>query len=279
MSLDEREITMAMALDTSEAAAFSPDRLSGTSRTHVIDRWIYVFTAACLIAVVFAGFLPDSFAKVAAVEAGKRAPFPLILHVHAVLMGSFLLLLLAQTVLVATGNPDGHMQLGIAAMILAPAIVISGFILVPTMYHIAWNEALTGTPAAEERLRRIDNVLLRQFSAGFLFTTFMLIALRARSRDAGLHKRMIILSVTAVLGAAVTRIQWLPTTMPNSSISTDIYVLLTLSPMFIWDLIRNRGLHRAYLIWAGIYFPVMATVHLLWDRPGWHDTVRHIMGL
>ena len=270
---------MAMALDTSEAAAFSQDRLSGTSRTHVIDRWIYVFTAACLIAVVFAGFLPDSFAKVAAVEAGKRAPFPLILHVHAVLMGSFLLLLLAQTVLVATGKPDGHMQLGIAAMILAPAIVISGFILVPTMYHIAWNEALTGTPAAEERLRRIDNVLLRQFSAGFLFTTFMLIALRARSRDAGLHKRMIILSVTAVLGAAVTRIQWLPPTMPNSSISTDIYVLLTLSPMFIWDLIRNRGLHRAYLIWAGIYFPVMATVHLLWDRPGWHDTVRHIMGL
>jgi hypothetical protein len=98
----------------------------------VVDRWIYVFTAACLIAVVFAGFLPDSFTKVAAIEAGKRPPFPPILHVHAVLMGSFLLLLLAQTVLVAIGKTTGHMQLGIAAMILIPAIVISGIVLVPT---------------------------------------------------------------------------------------------------------------------------------------------------
>ena len=274
-----KKITMAMALDTCEAGAFSQDRLSESPRTHVIDRWIYVFTAACLIAVVFAGFLPDSFAKVAAVEAGKRAPFPLILHVHAVLMGSFLLLLLAQTVLVATGRPNGHMQLGIAAMVIAPAIVISGLILVPTMYHIAWNEALAGSHAAEQRLQRIDNVLLRQFSAGFLFTIFLWIALRARTRDSGLHKRMIILSITAVLGAAITRIQWLPTTMPNSSISTDIFVLLTLSPMFIWDFIRNRGVHRAYLIWASFYFPVMAAVHLLWGKPGWHATARQIMGL
>jgi len=67
--------------------------------------------------------------------------------------------------------------------------------------------------------------------------------------------------------------------MPNSSISLDLFVLLTLSPMFIWDLIRNRGLHRAYLIWGSIYFPVMATVHLLWDRPGWHAIVPRIMGL
>lgn len=270
---------MAIALDTSDRTAFSQDRLSGVPRANVIDRWIYVFTAASLIAVVFMGFVPDSLAKVAAVDAGQRSPFPLILHVHAMLMGSFLLLLLAQTVLVATGRPNGHMQLGIAAMALVPAIVISGIILVPTMYYIAWNAALTGSPAAEKRLQGIDNVLLRQFSAGFLFSTFMWIALRARTRDSGLHKRMIILSITAVLGAAITRIRWLPTTMPDSSISLDLFVLLTLSPMFIWDLIRNRGVHRAYVIWACFYFPVMATVHTLWDRPEWHATARRIMGL
>jgi len=274
---------MAIAFDVSNEAGFSQDHLSGDTRTNVIERWIYVFTAASLIAVVFAGFLPDSFAKVAAVEAGKRPPFPLVLHVHAVLMGSFLLLLLTQTILVATGRLAGHMQLGIAAMIIAPAIVISGIVLVPTMYHIAWNQALAAPIAMKEpfldRLHGIDNVMLRQFSAGFLFTTFMTIALRARSRDAGLHKRMIFLSVTAVLGAAITRIHWLPTTMPNSSISLDLFVLLTFSPMFLWDLIRNRGLHRAYLIWASIYVPVMVTVHMVWDKPWWHATARHIMGV
>ena len=270
---------MSIALDRSEEIEFSHDRLSGVSRSNVIDRWIYVFTAACLIAVVFAGFIPDSLAKTAAVDAGLRSPFPLILHVHAVLMGSFLLLLLAQTVLVATARSSWHMQLGVAAMAIGPAIVISGLVLVPTMYHIAWNAALTGSPAAEQRLQAVDNVLLRQFSAGILFTAFMAIALRARTRDAGLHKRMIILSITAVLGAAITRIHWLPTTMPNSSISLDLFALLTLSPMFIWDLIRNRGVHRAYRIWATIYFPVMATVHTLWNTPGWHDTARRIMAV
>jgi len=31
----------------------------------------------------------------------------------------------------------------------------------------------------------------------------MLIALRARTQDAGLHKRMVLIAVTAVLGAAI----------------------------------------------------------------------------
>lgn len=70
------------------------DLLSGTPRAHSIDRWIFVFTAVWFIAIVLVGFIPDSLMKVAAVQAAQRPPFPTVLHVHAVLMGSFLLLLL-----------------------------------------------------------------------------------------------------------------------------------------------------------------------------------------
>ena len=136
-----------MTIAIGAESALARDRLSGGSRTNVIDRWIYVFTAASFLAVVLAGFLPDSVAKVAAINAGQRPPFPLVLHIHAVLMGSFLLLLLAQTVLVATGRRAWHMQLGIAAMVLTPAIVITGFVLVPTIYHGVWNAAQSGPPA------------------------------------------------------------------------------------------------------------------------------------
>ena len=73
----------------------APDVLSGTPRAHAIDRWIYVFMAAWFIVIVLVGFIPDAMMKVAMVKAGARPPFPPILHVHAVLMGSFLLLLLA----------------------------------------------------------------------------------------------------------------------------------------------------------------------------------------
>jgi len=274
---------MTIAIGTSEETAFSQDRLSGTTRTNAIDRWIYVFTAASLIAIVFTGFIPDSFMKVAAVGAGQRPPFPPILHVHAVLMGSFLLLLLAQTVLVATGRRNWHMQLGVAAAVLAPAIVISGFILVPTMYHATWNAAHFGPAPVRQQLQTvlpvIDDILLMQLRVAFLFSVCMGIALWSRTRNSGVHKRLVILAIATALPAAFDRMQWLPTTMPNSPLGADFYSILAFSPMFIWDLIRNRGVHRAYWIFAAFFLPVTVLVYALWDKPWWHVTARQIMGV
>src|SRR3954453_16695809 len=84
------------------------DLLSGTPRAHSIDRWIFVFTAVWFIAIVLVGFIPDSLIKVPPVQAAQRAPFPTVLHVHALLMGSFLLLLLTQAVPIATGRCELH---------------------------------------------------------------------------------------------------------------------------------------------------------------------------
>src|SRR5215218_10834915 len=117
------------------------DVLSGTPRAHAVDRWIFVFMAAWFIVIVLTGFIPDSMMKVGMVRAGARPPFPLVLHMHAVLMGSFLLLLLAQTSLMATGRSAQHMRFGMLAMVLAPALVIVGFVLAPTMYHMLWEGA------------------------------------------------------------------------------------------------------------------------------------------
>ncbi|WP_204274332.1 hypothetical protein, partial [Klebsiella aerogenes] len=57
--------------------------------TTFVDRWIYVFMATLFVAVVLIGFVPDSLGKLSAVRLGQRPPFPAILHVHAVLMGSW----------------------------------------------------------------------------------------------------------------------------------------------------------------------------------------------
>src|SRR5690242_19481231 len=69
-----------------------PDLLSGTPRAGFIDRWIYVFTAASFIVMVLTGFIPDSLQNLAMIKAHQRPPYPLIADVHAVVMGSFLLL-------------------------------------------------------------------------------------------------------------------------------------------------------------------------------------------
>ena len=141
---------MATLADNSSFAETQLDVLSGTPRAHAIDRWIFVFMAAWFIAIVLAGFIPDSLIKIDAVRAGERPPFPLVLHAHAVLMGSFLLLLLAQAWQMATGRSAQHMRLGMVAMVLAPALVIVGFILAPTMYRMLW-EAAPAAPKVNGR--------------------------------------------------------------------------------------------------------------------------------
>ena len=260
-----------------------PDRLSGTPRAHALDRWIYVITAAGFIAIVLAGFIPSSLAKIEAVQAGQRAPFPLVLHMHAVLMGAFLMLLLAQTSLVATGRSALHGKLGIASMVIAPAIVVVGFILVPTNYHATWGAAQFGPPEVRAQMQQVvslvDNIMLLQFRAGILFPLFLWIGLRARGRDDGLHKRMMILATAIPLGAGIARIPGLPSTMPSSPLAQDLYILLAVSPMLLWDIARNRYVHRAWQLWLGIFLASALAVNALWDTPWWHATARQIMGV
>ena len=181
-----------------------PDMLSGTPRAHSIDRWIFVAMAAWFIVIVLVGFVPDAIGKVAAVKAGQRPPFPLVMHAHAVVMGAFLLLVLAQTWLMATGRRALHMQLGIAGMVLAAALVVVGFILAPTMYHQVWNGAHFGPPPVRQALAAavpiVENILLLQIAAGFMFALFITIALVAREGDPGLHKRMVFLAIAVPLG-------------------------------------------------------------------------------
>ena len=260
------------------------DQLSGTPRAHAIDRWIYVFTAASFIVIVLAGFIPSSLGKIAAVQAGERPPFPLVMHMHAVLMGAFLLLLFTQTWLMATGRRALHMQLGVAGMLLAVLVVIVGFVLVPTMYHLLWNAAQAAvTPEAkastQQGLQFWDNITLLQLRIGFLFPLFMAIGLKARGREAGLHKRMMILATVIPLPAGIDRIPWLPHTMPASPLSVDLYTLAALSPMFVWDVVRNGRVHRAYWIWIAAYLPCAIAVHALWNSEWWHGVVPQLMGV
>ena len=274
---------MATVTASFERKRLAADVLSGTPRAHAIDRWIFVFTAAWFIAIVLAGFIPDSIMKVGAVQAGQRPPFPTVLHMHAVLMGSFLLLLLTQATLMATGRRELHMKVGIVAFALVPVLVVVGSILAPTIYHQVWNFARIAPPDVQKemqgRLLALDNILLLQMRIGILFPLVIGLGLKARGANVGLHQRMMFLATALPLPAAIDRMTWLPTTLPASPVATDLYILLAVSPLFVWDLVRNRRVHEAYWIWIAINIPFGLLVNVLWDTPGWHATARQIMGV
>jgi len=274
---------MATIAETTPVEEPRRDHLSGTPRAYSVDRWIYVFTAASFIVIVLAGFVPSSIEKAAAVQAGARPPFPLVMHVHALLMGTFLLLLLAQTALVATGRCAQHMRLGLVSMALVPAIVVVGFLLARGNYHGMWAASQAAPPQARAELMGVigilDNILLLQLRIGILFPIFIWIGLRARRGEPGLHKRMMILATAVALPAGIDRIPWLPSTMPLSPLAPDLYTLVAISPMLAWDLLRNRFVHRAYWMWLGLFLPFAVVVHSLWDTAWWHGAAKVVMGI
>jgi len=245
----------------------------GPDRAGIIDRWIYVFTAALIIAVVLAGFVPDSVKLIATVQSGKRPPLPAILHVHAVLMGSFLVLMLTQTILVAVGRVDLHRKLGRIAFVLAPALILVGFLLVPVSYHYHWHAAQAAPPAVRQKLMHPfvwDIILLAQMHIGLLFSIFITIGLLARRSNAGLHKRMMLIAPAMAAGPAITRMPLPP---------LPFYPWLLLLPMFIWDVKRNRRVHPAYLICLAVSVPVQTLFVFTARTPWWQETAHRIIGV
>ena len=88
-----------------------------------------------------------------------------------------------------------------------------------------------------------------------------------------------LIAPTMALGAAFARMTWLPTTMPHSPLSIQAYQLLALAPLLVWDVLRNRRIHRAYLVLAAFYVPASLLVDMAWNTPWWHETAHRIMGV
>jgi uncharacterized membrane protein YozB (DUF420 family) len=271
-----------MAVNFEAASAGRPPHFGAREGA---DRWIFVLVAALLVAVTLAGFLPTSIEKVAAVQGGQRPPFPLVLHVHAVLMGSWLLLLLAQASLVATGRRDLHRKLGVVSVALVPAIVIAGVALAQTTFEARWMLANSGEldVAATLRLKgQATGVLLNQIRLMAVFPILAGLAIAVRRTDLELHKRLMILATVVPVQAGIERmarqLDW-PTTLPESPLSLDVQMLLPVLPLLAYELIRHRRIHRAYAIWLAVVLPPSIAFYLLLGTPWWYAMAPRLMGV
>jgi hypothetical protein len=246
----------------------------------LVDRWIFVFMAAFFVITTLVGFIPDTVEKEAAIHAGQRPPWPIVAHFHAVVMGSWLLLLLWQALLMATGRGAFHKQLGMAAVVVAPAVVVAGFFMMIGMYHFNWDLLQAAPPGAAELGRKfLDSLLMAQVQVCVLFGIFVAWALLVRRTDPGLHKRLLILATVMPLPAAIDRIHWLPTSYPDSFLAPFLYALLWIAPIFFWDLMRTGRVHRAYVVWGALYVPTSLVIIQLWFSPWWIAIAERWMGV
>jgi len=268
---------------SADVGASLSGQVFATCSDRSFDRWFFAGAALYIVATVLLGFVPSSLEKIAAVQAGQRPPLGPVLHAHAIAMASWMLLLLAQVGLAATGRIALHRRVGNLAFLVAPAVVIAMIL----QTRAAWLE-LAGLPpgvldaatlAAAKSL--LANLLPEQIRAIVLFAVFAGWALAVRRTDLDTHKRLMLLATFMPLGAAIDRIaaRWLPTTFPDAYGIEHGYFVLWLAPLLVVDWLRRGRPHRAYVIGLAILAPFVLATHLLWNLPAWQAFAPRLMGV
>jgi hypothetical protein len=158
----------------------------------VEGRYFYLWMATAFVLVAFGGFAPTYWAPLV----GGTFKAPPIIHIHGILMFTWVCFYFSQTALVATGRTLNHRNWGLAGIALFTAILC--VILVGEMAVIKQNEAR----GAGEAARRFAAVTLCAWPlmAG-LFATAI-----ARISQPDVHKRVMTLLMIAMLTPAIARV-------------------------------------------------------------------------
>ena len=226
---------------------------------HAVIAWSFVIVA-------LGGFAPRSLAIVMGT---MRSP-PLVVHLHAAVMASWVSLVAVQATLSLAGRMDLHRKWGVGSLVVAPLVLI----MLIAVTVVRQNDA-AGTPAAPI----VNNILLVQIRSIVLFPTFFIWALQTRHTDPETHKRMMLLATLVLLDAAIARMGWLPyNEFPNRYFAVHIYLLLLLVPALLYDLIRLGRIHRAWMWGLGLTLPWIVATELVWGSHWWREFGPKLVG-
>jgi hypothetical protein len=217
-------------------SANAPTRLPGRK----YDRQFFFAIVILLLAVVAIGFAPTYY-----LAGGPRAPLPSrIVHVHAVIFSTWMLLLLVQTGLISAKQVRWHRTLGIAGFVLACAMVVS---VVLTGADLA--RRAKGLPGAEAVL----GLLSITFTDAFDFAVLVGFAFALR-RNPAAHKRLIIIATAGITRAAFNR--WHIPILFHQFYAAYVATYIFLALLVAYDLWSTRRIHRATL-WGGAFLIFM----------------------
>jgi hypothetical protein len=218
------------------------------------DHWFFSISAGLMLGTVFAGFAQSYY-----LAGVFRAPLPsLTIHLHGAAFTCWILLLVTQTSLVASGQVNIHRRLGIAGFLLACLMVVLG-VLAATDTLV--REA--GPPGRDPRVFYI--VPLTDM---LIFATLIFFAWRMRT-NAAAHKRLILIATTALLIAAVAR--WPVAIVHRNPLRAAIATWVFLLGLAVYDYWSTRKLHRV-TIWASAFLITIEMVRIPIARTAlWHS--------
>jgi hypothetical protein len=185
-----------------------------------------------VIVTAFVGFWPTYFG----LALRGRVHVPPLIHLHAVVYVTWLVLFATQVALAATSHVKLHMQLGRWIMAYGVAVVIAGLMAVGQGF---------GTRLATEDVFRAQRWLFGVLKDLVFFLPFLVAGWMYRKKPE-IHKRLMIVATTILVLPAVSRMSFLGTPVPLWK-----FMLVWPPPVYllmIHDFYKKRMIHPVYVI-------------------------------
>jgi uncharacterized membrane protein YozB (DUF420 family) len=249
-------------MSTMSTVASSPRKLAINPAT---DHRFYSSASILAAIVIFAGFANTYGPKVL----GSAAAPPTIIHAHAVVFASWILLFVTQNLLVLNGRTDMHRKIGPWAMGLAAVVLVLGSATAITMTRAGHR----GIPGVE--FDDPGGFLLLNIAALVVFSVLVVAGWYYRQNPQA-HKRLMFMATMATMvGPGASR-------LPFASGRPPVIAVIVVGFMLagpIYDLITRRRIHPAYR-WGLVLgvFAIPPVDALLSSTAAWHAIAAALLG-
>lgn len=232
------------------------------------DSNFFLLYVALIWFAVLAGFAPEMIRRLNS----SAAPFPLAVHVHAVITLAWLGLLTSQTLLIRKRELRSHRQWGTAGGIVAIAVVLVGL-----WAALAFEKLAMSTP------ERRPHFLAIEWSNIIEFGGLAAAAIIARKRPSS-HKRLILLATLSLTPAAFNRAIGKPFLHPllGSGVWQTWFQIFSLTDLMVLGIglydWRTRGrVHPAWVLGALWIVAGQLTASWLFYDPTWKALAASIL--
>lgn len=222
--------------------------LAARPRARTAPRFYVWMSGACLLIAVL-GFMPTYFLPLAH---GTFTAEPVV-HIHGVILFSWVIFLFTQSLLVASGRTIAHRSWGMLGIAIATALVF----IVTTVVSLRISQVSQPgqPPALAHDVRAFEWPIISELL--FFIPVFTLAIVKVRRPET--HKRLLLLATITMLGAPVGRLFGLlfaPPPDPNPAVIQVPPVFVLIPPALIADLLilvaiaydwRTRG--RPHPVW------------------------------
>jgi len=205
--------------------------------SHYAGRWFFVGMALVFIATSIAGFLPAIINP-----ATRRAPLTPLAAAHGIVFFLWLLLYLAQSLLIANRRVALHRRLGLTSVVLLALMIPLGFVTTSAMVRRGFDlsgDQHVGPEAVDAPTASLGNL---SGLVGFIILAVAAIAYRRRPH---VHTRLMLFANISLMTAPITHLLGhMPSTWLSpvaSFVAFEILcILFLLTPVAVDYLIERR---------------------------------------